>query len=444
MRALPPYIAAIFRQWMIIAIAVGLGVVGSLAYALVAPRVYSSTSTVLMAVESTGSASDRLQGSTYIVQTISTYSSAVTSSLVLQPVIDEFDLDTTLEDFREELSVSGGAESSTIEISANGDSPEEAQEITEAITAGFIELAPGLVTPTSPLPTDSITAGPASVNLTVVDEASLPLEPDSPRLLLAIPLGFVAGALAGLVIALARFWLDTRVRSEDRIVQIVGAPVIGRLPKRSGVDDGAWHDASRRLRLALLSTGQRDASIQFVSASGDEDTTEVVADVAEKLALADIDVLAIDADVRAPRLAEAFGIDAGRGFLDVVAGATDIDEIQIESRGVTVLAVGSSEIASDLLASDKLRRMLDEAAASHRLVLIDSSPLHDSSDALSIAKAAHAVVVVVAIGGPTEQMLVRATEQLRGAGAGIIGVVITRAPRRSLAESTSVPAVVLR
>ena len=70
-----------------------------------------------------------------------------------------------------------------------------------------------------------------SVN--VIDEATAPTEPSGPNRLLYVAVAFMAGLFAAVAIVVMMDIIDTRVR-EDEIQELLGVPVIGRVPLIKG------------------------------------------------------------------------------------------------------------------------------------------------------------------------------------------------------------------
>jgi chain length determinant protein EpsF len=79
-------------------------------------------------------------------------------------------------------------------------------------------------------------------NVSVLTQATPPLQPSSPRLLLNSLLSVFLGLLLAVVTALLLEFYDRRVRSTVDVVQALGLPVIGVLPRPGG---RAWPGRSR-------------------------------------------------------------------------------------------------------------------------------------------------------------------------------------------------------
>ena len=89
------YARAIFRSWLVIVLLVVVGAGGGYVVAKLTPDTYRSTGAVLVTSDRGDSTSELVQGSAYVQNLVATYVLLARSELVLQPVIDELDLDTT-------------------------------------------------------------------------------------------------------------------------------------------------------------------------------------------------------------------------------------------------------------------------------------------------------------------------------------------------------------
>lgn len=122
-------------------------------------------------------------------------------------------------------------------------------------------------------------------------------------------------------------------------------------------------------------------------------------------------VLLVDADVAKPSIPQALGVEAEKGLMDVlldrridlaeVLCKTDIDKL-------TILPAGTAhQHATELLASDAMRVLLQEMAERHRdrIVIFDSPPLLVASEAGVLASRMGQIVMVVEAGKTSEAAL---------------------------------------
>lgn len=145
-------------------------------------------------------------------------------------------------------------------------------------------------------------------------------------------------------------------------------------------------------------------------------------------------VLLIDADLRRPSLHEVFGLQPSPGLTDGL-GASDERKLSLHhvSQTLTVLTAGvptSDPMA--LLASERMRRLIDEARETFEWVIVDTPPLGILADANLLSDLADGAVLVVRAES-TPYDVVQRTAALLGRDR-LLGVVLNRA-RQSPAKS---------
>ena len=67
-----------------------------------------------------------------------------------------------------------------------------------------------------------------SVN--VIDEAEIPEAPSGPNRVMYTAVAFLAGLFVAIAIVVLKDMLNTRVRSAEEVEEMLGIPVIGRIP----------------------------------------------------------------------------------------------------------------------------------------------------------------------------------------------------------------------
>jgi capsular exopolysaccharide synthesis family protein len=137
-------------------------------------------------------------------------------------------------------------------------------------------------------------------------------------------------------------------------------------------------------------------------------------------------VLAIDADLRRPRLHELFGMSKAPGLADVLASPSFQFPLVQASAYLSVLTAGqpsTSPLAQ--LASDRLRTSIDEVAAHFDWVLIDTPPISLMPDAQHVASVSQGVLLVIAAGATPYPLVQRAVASI-GAER-IVGTMLNHA-----------------
>ncbi len=285
--------------------------------------------------------------------------------------------------------------------------------------------------------------------------ATVPTSPVSPNKVVNTALGGFVGLLVAVALAAIFQYFDQGLKNPDDVLERLSVPCLAVIPKFSHLAVIAERntkrkrqservmEAYRRLRTNLLfSSPDIDLkTVVITSAQPGEGKTCTAANLGVALASSEKRVLLVDADLRNPGQHLLFRrqLDGGlselivRGKVDPLARllrthATDFANLSLLTSGTV------PPNPSELLESRRARALLTELTEDHDLLVIDSAPAGVVSDALSLAAHASATILVVEAGktnGPQAAAVIRA---LRDVGANVIGVVINKAPRGSLAR----------
>jgi len=137
--------------------------------------------------------------------------------------------------------------------------------------------------------------------------------------------------------------------------------------------------------------------------------------------------LLVDANLRAPRQHEVFGLRPRQGLSDLLAGRADL-EVVLRVGGfvdLSVLPAGTLPPNPQELLSRDAFRTLDTALASrYDVVLYDLAPFGAGADALAVAARAGGVLLAVRKDHTRVVQLARMAEQLAEAGAEVVGAVV--------------------
>jgi capsular polysaccharide biosynthesis protein len=98
------FFGVIRRGWPSIILATLLGLLASVAFVLLSPKVYTAEAQNFVAISSTDPGSSITNGSTFINQRVNSYGDLVTSPQVLQPVIDQLHLPESFDALAKQVS----------------------------------------------------------------------------------------------------------------------------------------------------------------------------------------------------------------------------------------------------------------------------------------------------------------------------------------------------
>ncbi len=303
-------------------------------------------------------------------------------------------------------------------------------------------------------------AGNTNDKISVIEAASVPGTPSSPRPKRDAVLALIAALLLGSGAALLWSLLAGRYSSAEEASTDLGLPIIGELP-RAAPDDQAAVEAFRGLRTgiayatfdapdsldrldptnALLQNGGSGGggALLVTSPNLGAGKSYVAANLARALAAEGRSVAAVEGDLRRPTLAQQLEIRPTPGVGDMLHGeaanlATElIQPVRLPPsaarRGgeLHALPVGRrvddpAEALSSKVMADGLR-VLEESFGA---VVIDSPPVLGITDALVLVRYASAVVIVIDARRTSRVQARRAVETLRAINAPVVGMVFNR------------------
>ena len=282
--------------------------------------------------------------------------------------------------------------------------------------------------------------------LTVVDPAQVPTEPTSPR----VALNTLIIALLALVNAIALVflleYLDDTLRSPEEVEAVIGLPTIGEIIVMRQVDEhspmyglatllyprGAAAEAYRTLRTNVNFADVDDPirAILVTSAVPKEGKTTTAANLAVAIAQTGSNTILLDADLRRPGVHRMFDLPNDEGLTSVLRpdGAT-LERVarvtgQPSLRVITTGPIPPNPV--ELLASRRMARFLETLKEQVDVVVIDSPPLQDLSDAAILSTLVDGTVMVVSAGRTRRNAVRGAAKALTARGGRTLGVVLNR------------------
>ncbi|CAA9495568.1 MAG: hypothetical protein AVDCRST_MAG85-1455 [uncultured Solirubrobacteraceae bacterium] len=279
--------------------------------------------------------------------------------------------------------------------------------------------------------------------LSVSHAADVPASPAGLPPLLAVFLS----ALAGVVLAAgAAVLLDIvgsrRIGRTQDITAVYPLPVLARIPAvprrrqlrgRVAASDGRLREPFRSLLLQFeVATGTHTSLMLTSPSNGDGKTTS-----ATGLALAATDagrdVVLVDLDLRKPDIAARLRAELTHGIEDVVAGHVAVEDALAPVPGNPRLLLLSPLQPVPLSGLGEVSRQIDtiveQATRLADLVILDTPPVGEISDALTFGRAVDDVLLVARVGRTREAALETARDllersELRPAGLVVVGATL--------------------
>jgi capsular exopolysaccharide synthesis family protein len=318
-------------------------------------------------------------------------------------------------------------------------------------------------------------------NIKIVDSAIVPEAPVSPNIPRNLIVALLLGLMFGIGLAFAADFLDNSIKEPEDMERLTGLPSLGIIPHFSsngtrknghsspynsvyGASGGeadpdlakvseielinhlfpkiSIAEDYRTVRTAILFSHADNTArtIAFTSTSPQEGKSATLSNLAISFAQLGDRVLAVDADLRKPRLHKIFqvrnlaglsGFLTGRATLEDAIQKTAIDNLWILPSGP------HPPNPAELLNSRKMKELLGLLKEQFDYVLIDMPPVLAVIDPVIISSMTDSTVLVVRTGKTTRKPVQKTIEELRKAKADIIGVIFNDSKARKSGHSSN-------
>ena len=288
-----------------------------------------------------------------------------------------------------------------------------------------------------------LTAAQSTDSLVVVETAQVPKRPVQRRTLYTA-LAAVVGAMVAVGVAFLLEYLDDTIKTPDDVSQTLGQGTLGTIGRLAKKEEelvvvaqpfSPVTEAFRVLRTNIrFSSVDRPLRTLLVTSPGAAEGKSIaVANLAVTMAQAGLSVVALDADLRRPRLHQLFDLDPSREGLTraLLEGSLNgrLHPPLLRLKRLRVLPSGElPPNPAELLGSQRMQELLHELAQQVDVVLIDGPPVLPVADAAVLAQAVDGVLLMLYAGHTRRETARHAVESLRQVGANLVGVVLNAVP----------------
>jgi succinoglycan biosynthesis transport protein ExoP len=314
------------------------------------------------------------------------------------------------------------------------------------------------------------TASLKAVNARIVDPAEPPAVSSYPGLGRNLALSLMIGLTMGIGIALSEEHLRDTIKAPGEVDLDLNVPLLGVVPavgklkilgspdaKRNGFrvrgqgrrsndkpDSGQWFrldrdgpnhyelsEAIRNLRTSLLFAleGKGPQSVLFSSSVPSEGKTTISSNISISLTQLGKKMLMIDGDLRRPCLHRVFSISNRPGLSEYLQEVCEWEDVvqSTDIPGLDIVVCGERPLnPAELLSSDRMRRIIEQAKRRYDLVVVDSPTLLNMADSRILASYVDSVVLIVRSRATPKILAKQACANVRGAGATIVGAVLNQ------------------
>lgn len=280
--------------------------------------------------------------------------------------------------------------------------------------------------------------------LSVVEQATVPTTPVSPRveyfLMLAAAIGFTLAAGAAFLLE----YLDDTLKTKEDVERVLKLPTLGtitRLPKvRQPADNLVTlqesylpiTEAYRMLRtnLQFATLNHPLPKILVTSASPGEGKTTTACNLAITIAYGGKPVILVDADLRRPSLHRFFDLSNQVGLTSLLLDESlPVEAALVETAvsGLWLLPSGPlPPNPADILNSAPMQQRLAQLQALAGVIIFDTPPVLAVADTAILGPLCSGVILVVDAGQTRCEVVRRAKETLEQVDLKLFGVVLNK------------------
>jgi receptor protein-tyrosine kinase len=421
-------LVSLFRRRLpVIVLAFVICVAGSAVLSRSHTKIYKSGTRLYVNVPGATNTRDQAEGVQLTSQLLASFAKVVDSQVTTRRVARELQTKITPAQIKAKVAAAPVLQTLLIDVTATDPDPVFAARLANAAGKALASVIDDLGASSS-----------GGIKASIIDQASVPHTPVSPKPRRDIAVGGFLGLALGAAAALAIDALDRTIRQAEVAAAAFDAPVLCSIPRQRRISSdplvalksggSSTGEAYRALRTAIRfrESSQHLKTVLVTSAAAGDGKSTIAANLAIAMSLDGAKVILIDADLRRTRLANMFDLPDGAGLTDVLLGKVALSDALVAwSRGLSILQVGTHTLnPSEALGSQAMVQVLEEAKRIADIVIVDAPPVLPVADPTVLAALVDGTVIVCRWGRTSTHAAESTRSMLDNVGADVIGVVL--------------------
>ncbi len=271
-------------------------------------------------------------------------------------------------------------------------------------------------------------------NVSVLDRATVPQFPISPRKRQNLIIAAVVGMFLGIAATFFLDYLDNTIRTPDDVEKYLGVSVLGVIPKlgADGLHNRAVREAYQSLRTSLIfSSVNRQRKVILITSTGpQEGKSSTVSNLARSLAAAGDRVIIVDCDLRRPTQHIAFDLERDHGLTNYLSAPIENTDWSMYVKtaapsNLHIMTCGPIPPSPpQLLGTDRFTDLLAALRERYDWVLLDSPPAATLADSTVLASRAQMMILIVQHNRTDRDLVARTLQRIRSINPEVAGAVL--------------------
>lgn len=417
-------ILALKKQWIVILLIFIIFAVSSAIYTMyfVSP-VYAGTTKVSIGKPSEGDQSYNASDITNFNGLVDVFSEYIKTNDFVSKALESAGLDYNPREVLGGIQTTSGTSTPTITLIYSSTDIDKTRKVLEALSKYFINHSSDYINNTGVRTLESVYVSDYPV---------------SPNIKKNVFLGALCGFVLGVGLALVIDFANTKIIGEDDINKVIKQPVIGDIPrvnkKLNGLisfnnDISPISEYYRTLRTNIeYSSYDNKIKVILISSSVQgEGKSTVAANLSGAFASSSKKTIVVDCDLRNPSLHRMFRVGNGCGLSDVIVSKNTLKEsIKKINDNLYLLTAGrKTPNPSEMLGSSVMDNLLQKLQEDYDLIIMDSPPVQEFTDAQVLSKKADGIIFIVKCNSTKRNVIKKSKKLFDIVNSQIIGTVLT-------------------